>query len=83
MQYYIPKMLPAYVEVEPSVFQSYTDVTAAGWRYEQRQAKQAGLRQRPGVNRMVLLADKLQIADSTPLFPYLMQLSKAPRLRLV
>ena len=35
MQYYIPKMLPEYVEVEPDVYQPYSDATVAGWRNEQ------------------------------------------------
>ena len=64
MQYYIPKMLPEYVEVEPDVFQPYSDATVAGWRNEQRLATQQGKHQRAGVTQMVLLADKLQIAES-------------------
>ena len=38
MHYYIPQMLPEYVEVEPHVFQPYCDATVAGWRNEQRLA---------------------------------------------
>ena len=64
MHYYIPQMLPEYVEVEPHVFQPYCDATVAGWRNEQRLATQQGKHQRPGVTQMVLLADKLQIADT-------------------
>ena len=59
MQYYIPKMLPEYVEVEPDVFQPSGDATVAGWRNEQRLATQQGKHQRAGVTQMVLLADKL------------------------
>ena len=68
MQYYIPTMLPEYVEVEPDVFQPYSDATVAGWRNEQRLATQQGKHQRAGVTQMVLLADKLQIAESVPLY---------------
>ena len=46
MQIYIPKMLPEYVEVEPDVFQPYSDATVAGWRNEQRLAAQQGKHQR-------------------------------------
>ena len=74
MQYYIPKMLPEHVEVEPDVFQPYSDATVAGWRNEQRLATQQGKHQRAGVTQMVLLADKLQIAESVPLYPYLVRL---------
>jgi hypothetical protein len=74
MQYYIPKMLPEYVEVEPDVFQPYSDATVAGWRNEQRLATQQGKHQRAGVTQMVLFADKLQIAESVPLYPYLVRL---------
>ena len=38
MQYYIPKMLPEYVDVEPDVFQANSDATVAGWRNERRLA---------------------------------------------
>ena len=74
MHYYIPQMLPEYVEVEPHVFQPYRDATVAGWRNEQRLATRKGKHQRPGVTQMVLLADKLQIAESVPLHPYLVKL---------
>jgi hypothetical protein len=73
MHYYIPQMLPEYVEVEPHVFQPYCDATVAGWRNEQRLATRQGKHQRPGVTQMVLLADKLQIAESVPL--HLIQLN--------
>ena len=66
MQYYIPKMLTEYVEVEPDVFQPFSDATVAGWRNEQCLATQQGKHQRAGVTQMVLLADKLQIAESVP-----------------
>ena len=59
-------MLPEYVEVEPDVFQPYSDATVAGWRNEQRLATQQGKHQRAGVTQMVLLADKLQIAETCP-----------------
>ena len=49
MHYYIPEMLPEYVEVEPHVFQPYCDATVAGWRNEQRLATRQGKHQRPGV----------------------------------
>ena len=42
MHYYIPQMLPEYVEVEPHVFQPYRDATVAGWRNEQRLATRQG-----------------------------------------
>ena len=64
MHYYIPQMLPEYVEVEPHVFQPYRDATVAGWRNEQRLATRQGKHQRPGVTQMLLLADKLQIAET-------------------
>jgi hypothetical protein len=52
MHYYIPQMLPEYVEVEPHIFQPYCDATVAGWRNEQRLATQQGKHQRPGVTQM-------------------------------
>ena len=83
MQYYIPKMLPEYVEVEPDVFQPYSDATVAGWRNEQRLATQQGKHQRAGVTQMVLLADKLQIAESVPLYPYLLKLGDLKKVRIL
>jgi len=83
MQYYIPKMLPEYVEVEPDVFQPYSDATVAGWRNEQRLATQQGKHQRAGVTQMVLLADKLQIAESVPLYPYLVRLGELEKFRFL
>ena len=83
MQYYIPKMLPEYVEVEPIVFQPYSDATVAGWRNEQCLATQKGKHQRAGVTQMVLLADKLQIAESVPLYPYLVRLGDLEKFRFL
>ena len=83
MQYYIPKMLPEHVEVEPDVFQPYSDATVAGWRNEQRLATQQGKHQRAGVTQMVLLADKLQIAESVPLYPYLVRLGDVEKFRFL
>jgi hypothetical protein len=83
MQYYIPKMLPEYVEVEPDVFQPYSDATVAGWRNEQRLATQQGKHQRAGVTQMVLFADKLQIAESVPLYPYLVRLGDLEKFRFL
>ena len=83
MQYYIPKMLPEYVEVEPDVFQAYSDATVAGWRNEQCLATQQGKHQRAGVTQMVLLADKLQIAESVPLYPYLVKLGDLEKFRFL
>jgi hypothetical protein len=83
MQYYIPKMLPEYVEVEPDVFQPYSDATVAGWRNEQRLATRQGKHQRAGVPQMVLLADKLQIAESVPLYPYLVRLGDLEKFRFL
>jgi len=51
MQYYVPQMLPEYVEVEPGVFQPYGDATVAGWRNEQRLATQQGKHQRAFARR--------------------------------
>ena len=45
-------MLPEYVEVEPDVFQPYSDATVAGWRNQQRLATQQGKHQRAGVTQM-------------------------------
>ena len=45
-------MVPEYVEVEPDVFQPYSDATVAGWRNEQRLATQQGKHQRAGVTQM-------------------------------
>jgi hypothetical protein len=81
MQYYVPQILPEYVEVEPGVFQPYSDATVAGWRNEQRLATQQGKHQRAGVRQMVLLADKLQIAESVPLYPYLVKLGDLEKFR--
>jgi hypothetical protein len=83
MQYYIPKMLPEYVEVEPDVFQAYSGATVAGWRNEQRLATHQGKHQRAGVTQMVLLADKLQIAESVPLYPYLVKLGDLEKFRFL
>jgi hypothetical protein len=83
MQYYIPKMLPEYVEVEPDVFQANSDATVAGWRNEQRLATQQGKHQRAGVTQMVLFADKLQIAESVPLYPYLVRLGDLEKFRFL
>ena len=83
MQYYIPKMLPEYVEVEPDVFQAYSGATVAGWRNEQRLATQQGKDQRAGVTQMVLLADKIQIAESVPLYPYLLKLGDLKKFRFL
>jgi hypothetical protein len=83
MQYYIPKMLTEYVEVEPDVFQPYSDATVAGWRNEQCLATQQGKHQRAGVTQMVLLADKLQIAESVPLYPYLVKLGDLEKFRFL
>ena len=65
MQDYIPKVLPEYVEVEPDVFQPYSDATVAGWRNEQRLATQQGKHQRAGVTQMnaefaILLRSRLK-----------------------
>ena len=75
MHYYIPQMLPEYVEVEPHVFQPYCDATVATTRQ--------GKHQRPGVTQMVLLADKLQIAESVPLHPYLVKLGDLEKFRFL
>ena len=83
MQYYIPKMLPEYVDVEPDVFQANSDATVAGWRNEQRLATQQGKHQRAGVTQLVLLADKLQIAESVPLYPYLVKLGDLEKFRFL
>ena len=83
MHYYIPQMLPEYVEVELHVFQPYCVATVAGWRNEQRLATQQGKHQRPGVTQMVLLADKLQIAESVPLHPYLVKLADLEKFRFL
>ena len=83
MQYYIPKMLPEYVDVEPDVFQANSDATVAGWRNEQRLATQQGKDQRAGVTQMVLLADKIQIAESVPLYPYLVKLGDLEKFRFL
>src|ERR1700722_12899509 len=83
MHYYIPQMLPEYVEVEPQVFQPYRDATVAGWRNEQRLATQQGKHQRPGVTQMVLLADKLQIAERVPLHPYLVKLGDLEKFKFL
>ena len=83
MHYYIPQMLPEYVEVEPHVFQPYRDATVAGWRNEQRLATRQGKHQRPGVTQMVLLADRLQIAESVPLHPYLVKLGDLEKFRFL
>ena len=83
MQYYIPKVLPEYVEVEPNVFQPYSDATVAGWRNELRLATHQGKHQRAGVTQMVLLADKLQIAESVPLYPYLVKLGDLEKFRFL
>jgi hypothetical protein len=83
MQYYIPKMLPEYVEVEPDVFQPYSDATVAGWRNEQRLATQRGKHQRAGVTQMVLFADKFRIAESVPLYPYLVKLGDLEKFRFL
>jgi hypothetical protein len=83
MHYYIPQMLPEYVEVEPHVFQPYCDATVAGWRNEQRLATRQGKHQRPGVAQMVLLADKLRIAESVPLHPYLVKLGDLEKFRFL
>ena len=83
MQYYIPKMLPEYVDVEPDVFQANSDATVAGWRNEQRLATQQGKHQRASVTQMVLLADKLQIAESVPLYPYLVKLGDLEKFRFL
>jgi hypothetical protein len=83
MHYYIPQVLPEYVEVEPHVFQPYRDATVAGWRNEQRLATRQGKHQRPGVTQMVLLADKLQIAESVPLHPYLVKLGDLEKFRFL
>ena len=83
MQYYVPQMLPEYVEVEPGVFQPYGDATVAGWRNERRLATHQGKHQRAGVTQMVLLADKLQIAESAPLYPYLVKLGDLEKFRFL
>ena len=83
MHHYIEKTLPEYVEVEPHVFQPYCDATVAGWRNEQRLATRQGKHQRPGVTQMVLLADKLQIAESVPLQPYLVKLGELEKFRFL
>ena len=83
MQYYVPQMLPEYVEVEPDVFQPYSDATVAGWRNEQRLATQQGKHQGAGVTRMVLFADKLQIAESVPRYPYLVKLGDLEKFRFL
>jgi hypothetical protein len=83
MQYSIPKMLPEYVEAESDVFQPYSDATVAGWRNEQRLATQQGKHQRAGVTQMVLLADKLQIAESVPLYPYLVKLGDLKKFKFL
>ena len=83
MQYYVPQMLPEYVEVEPDVFQPYSDATVAGWRNEQCLATQQSKHQRAGVTQMVLLADKLQIAESVLLYPYLVKLGDLEKFRFL
>jgi hypothetical protein len=83
MHYYIPQMLPEYVEVEPHVFQPYCDATVAGWRNMQRLATQQGKHQHPGVTQMVLLADKLQIAERVPLHPYLVKLGDLEKFKFL
>ena len=51
MEYYIPKMLPEYVEVEPDVFQPYSDATVAGWRNEHPDCRErAPVQSRPAVS---------------------------------
>ena len=71
------------LEAEPHVFQPYRDATVAGWRNEQRLATRQGKHQRPGVTQMVLLADKLQIAESVPLHPYLVKLGDLEKFRFL
>jgi hypothetical protein len=66
MQYYIPKMLPEYVEVEPDVFQPYSDATVAGWRNEQRLATQQGKHQRASVTQMVCLPTNSRLPRACP-----------------
>ena len=78
-----PRMLPEYVKVERDVFQPYSDATVAGWRNKQRLATQQGKHQRAGVTQMVLLADKLQIAERVPLYPYLVKLGDLEKFRFL
>jgi hypothetical protein len=65
------------------VFQPYSNATVAGWRNEQRLATQQGKHQRAGVTQMVLFADKLQIAESLPLYPYLVSLGDLEKFRFL
>jgi hypothetical protein len=46
-------------------------------------ATQQGKRQRPGVTQMVLLADKLQIAESVRLHPYLVKRGDLEKFRFL
>ena len=83
MHYYIPQILPEYVEVEPQVFQPYRDATVVSGATSNAWQRSKASTSVQGITQMVLLADKLQIARRVPLPPYLVKLGDLEKFKFL